>query len=58
MSRAGGWGVGGGWGRGWNKVGEIGVVGSTSSDLQVNYRTNEMFLEIVHEMFDTDFSKT
>jgi len=31
----------------------MGVVGSTSSDLQVNYSVNEMFFEIVHETFVT-----
>lgn len=49
---------GGAWGSGWNKVGGIGVVGSTSSDLQINYSHNEMFFEIVYETCVTDLSKT
>lgn len=44
---------GGGWGRGWNKVGGIGVVGSTSSGLQIYYSTSEMFFDIVREAFVT-----
>lgn len=54
MSRVGKGKVGvAGVGHGWNKVGGLGAVGFTSSDLQINCSTNGMFLEIVRETFAT-----